>query len=167
MRKFMLVFGVLLAIGFVVACGKKEEKPVVLNAVPTINNQMPALNIVKTDNTPLFMKDLDGKVCVIFFNPDCDHCQREAQMLQANKDILKDYQVYFITIDQMPAIIEFADKYKLSSESNVVFARAEPGEVINAVGQINQVPTFFIYRDRALVTRMEGEVTLEKLKSVL
>ncbi len=147
-------------------CAKEKPKEVVLNAVPTVNNEMPALNVALTDSSKVFLKDLTGKVFLIFFNPDCDHCQREAELLAKNKNVLDGYEVYFVTPDQMPAIVKFANDYKLL-EPNIHFGQAKIPEVIKAVGPINQVPTFFIYKDQKLVARNEGELTLEKIEALL
>jgi thiol-disulfide isomerase/thioredoxin len=119
-----------------------------------------------TDSSKVFLKDLTGKVFLIFFNPDCDHCQREAELLAKNKNVLDGYEVYFVTPDQMPAIVKFANDYKLV-EPNIHFGQAKIPEVISAVGPINQVPTFFIYKDQKLVARNEGELTLEKIEALL
>jgi thiol-disulfide isomerase/thioredoxin len=164
MRTRILMFVIAAAVAG--ACGKEKPKEVVLNAVPTVNNEMPAFTVSLTDSTKVFFKDLKGNVLLVFFNPDCDHCQREAQLLSDNKAMLTGYDVYFVTPDQMPAIGQFARDYKLI-EPNIHFGRAKVTDVLAAVGPINQVPTFFVYKDQRLVSRNEGELTLEKIQELL
>lgn len=147
-------------------CGKEKPKELVAQAVPTVNNQMPAFVVTLTDNSQVFFKDLTGKVLLVFFNPDCDHCQREAQLMSENKEVFRKYKVYFVTPDQMPVIAKFATDYNLI-EPNFYFGRADIPDVIKAVGPINSLPTFFVYDNQALVSRTEGELTIEKLISLL
>jgi thiol-disulfide isomerase/thioredoxin len=155
-----------MAVTFAVSCTKEKPKEVVVNAVPTINNEMPALNATMTDSSKVFFKDLDGKVLLVMFNPDCDHCQREAQMFAENKNILDGYEAYFLSPDPMINIAKFATDYKLV-EPNIHFGKISVTDVIQAVGPINQVPTFFVYKDKRLVSRNEGELSLEKIRELL
>ena len=166
-----IILCVVLTAGLV-ACGKKEKPAdVVLNAKstapePVSVNGMPALTIEKTDGSKVSLQEQTGKVLLICFNPDCDHCQREAKLLSENKDILTGYQVYFISPEKMDLIVKFSKEYNLV-EPNLHFGRAEGVDVINAVGQISTVPTFFVYNDQKLVKRVEGETSLATLKEIL
>lgn len=157
----------LLLIAVVAACQKEKPKEIVLNAKPTANNEMPAFNITQTDGKQVAFKELNGKVLIVFFNPGCDHCQREAQLLSENKDVIKDYEVYFVTPEPMDSIAKFSVDYNLYQEENVHFGQGDGGQIINAVGPVTTVPTFLIYDNQALVARMEGEITLDKLKQML
>lgn len=149
-----------------VSCGKEKPKDVVVNAVPSTRNEMPPLVATEVDDTKVSFKDLKGKVLLVFFNPDCDHCQRNAKMMSQNKDVFSSYQVYFVTPDQMPVVAKFAVDYDLL-DSNFHFARSEPADIFNSVGAITSLPTFFVFNDQILVGRKEGETTIENLKSIL
>jgi peroxiredoxin len=154
-------------VAFVSACAQKEKpKEVYAEAQPSINNQMPGFNITKTDGTKLAFKQLTGKVMVVFFNPGCDHCQREAKLISEHKDVIKDYQVYFVSPEPMDSIAKFSYDYKLV-EKNVHFGQGNAPEIINAVGPITTVPTIFIYDKQQQVARMEGEISIEKLREML
>lgn len=154
-------------IAFAAACQKEKPKDVVLNAKPTANNQMPAFNITQTDGTKVAFKEVSGKVLIVFFNPSCDHCQREAKLISENKDVIKDYQVYFVTPEPMDSIAKFSVEYNLYRESNVHFGQAQGPAIINAVGQINTVPAFMVFNDQALVVRKEGELSIDQLRDML
>ena len=160
-------FGLLL-IACVSACQKEKEKPkeVVVTAKPIASNDMPAFNITQIDGTKLAFKEVTGKVMIVFFNPSCDHCQREAKLLSEHKDVFKDYVLYFVSPEPIDSIAKFSVDYKLE-EPNVHFGRGEGPEIIRAVGPITTVPTFMVYNNQALVGRMEGEVTLDKIRQML
>jgi thiol-disulfide isomerase/thioredoxin len=158
-------------VGGLAACQKEKPKDVVLNATPTAPepthvNEMPALLLNQTDGAQVSLRDKTGKVLVICFNPDCDHCQREAKLISGNKEMLKDYEVYFISPETMEMIVQFSKDYNLI-EPNIHFTHAEGPNVINALGPITTVPTFFVYHDQKQVARSEGEISLEKLKQLL
>jgi peroxiredoxin len=164
MKRESLLIAIVLFIA--ASCAKEKPKEVVVNAVPSVNNQMPALKSTQTDNSQLSFKDLKGKVLIVFFNPDCDHCQREAKMMSENKDAFSSYQVYFLTPDPLPVIEKFSIDHNLV-EPNFHFGRSEPADIFNAVGAINSLPTFFVYKDQALVARKDGELTIDQLRELL
>jgi len=164
-RNFVL--GLMLA-GVAVACNKEKPREVVAEAKPSTqnSNQMPGFSITKTDGSKLDFKTVNGKVLVVFFNPSCDHCQREAKLISENKDVIKNYEVYFISPEPLDSIAKFSYDYHLVEE-NVHFAQGNGAEIINAVGPITTVPTMFIYDQQQFKAKMEGEITIDKLSQML
>jgi thiol-disulfide isomerase/thioredoxin len=166
-RIFMMIAVVAVIVS---GCGKpkeEEKKEVVVNATPTVNNnEMPALVISQTDSAKVSLQTLTGRVVILFFNPDCDHCQREAALISQNPDVFNGWQVYFLSPDKMRPIANFANDFKLK-EQNYHFAHVDGNEVYRVVGPINTVPTFMIYDNQKLVARMEGEISLPKLRQML
>lgn len=161
------ILALIIIVALAAACQKEKPKEeVVVNAVPTATNEMPTLAVTLTDGKTVNLRELNGKVLIVCFNPDCDHCQRQGKLISENQDVVKDYQVYFISPDTMENIAKYAEEYKLILP-NIHFGRAEGIDVINAVGQINTVPTFFIYQNQAQVARMEGEISLPKMRQML
>lgn len=161
-----IVLGLFLLTGLW-ACQKEKPKEVVLNAKPTASNQMPAFNITQVDGQQVAFKEITGKVLIVFFNPGCDHCQRDAKLISENTDVIKDYEVYFVTPEPMDSIAKFSVDYNLYKEKNIHFGQGNVSQIINAVGPITTVPTFFVYNNQAFVTKLEGEASLEKLRAML
>jgi len=129
-------------------------------------NDLPMLAVLQTDGNRIFLRDAPGNVVFIFFNPDCDHCQREATQIRNRKEIFKNHQVYFISIDIMPNISKFASDYGLI-DNNFHFCRAESADVYQSVGPLPSVPAIFIYKDKRFVKKLEGEVSLDELAKFL
>jgi peroxiredoxin len=155
--------------GVLAACKKEKPKEVVLNATPTtkvITNGMPRLTLTQADGTNVVMSDLSGKVLLVCYNPGCDHCQREAKQLSENMKILDGYEVYFLTPEPLDEGTKFQQEYKLTAP-NIHFVRAEVPQIIQALGPITNVPTFFVYRDQALAKRLEGEVSISDLEKAM
>ncbi|MEI9919354.1 MAG: redoxin domain-containing protein [Bacteroidota bacterium] len=163
---------VLMVVCVLAGCKNEKPKEVVLNATqtaPVLANAMPQLTVTQTDGTTISMKELTGKVLLVCYNPDCDHCQREAKRISDTKDMIKDYQVYFLTPsvkNQSSEVENFAKEYKLI-EPNIHFVTADVTPIIAAIGSINTVPTFFVFRDQVLIKRLEGEIPMEQLRAVL
>src|SRR5690606_41827606 len=82
-------------------------------------NELPFMALQMRDGTRLQAKDLTGKIVLVLYQPDCDHCQREAQAIQANLDAFASYTLYFITTDSFDAIDTFANTYQLKGFDNV------------------------------------------------
>lgn len=162
-----LILG-LVVVAAAVACSKEKSKEVAADSTPkAVNvNDMPALTMTKTDGKQVSFKQLDGKVMIVFFNPGCDHCQREAEVITANKETFSNHDLYFVSPEPMDSIAAFSVKYDLT-EPNMHFGRSEIGDIVGAVGMINSVPTIFVYDKQTLVARMEGEISIEKFRQTL
>jgi peroxiredoxin len=169
-KRALIIGGSLIIIASVIAYLLFFEKvPVKSNdntATELTANELPLLNVIKTDGSTISLRDVEEKTVLIYFNPDCDHCQREATQISNRKSIFNDYTVYFISIDSMHRIEQFAKEYNLV-ENNFVFAQADNYEVYEAVGALQSVPAIFIYNKRRLIKRTEGEVQLEELMKYL
>ncbi len=128
---------------------------------PPLQAGLPALEIQFDDGTKVSAKKLPGKVALILFFPDCDHCQREAAQIQKNIAGFKDYTLYFISSASFEDINHFATTYQLANYKNVVFARAETRNVIEAFGPI-ETPSLFLYdKNGKLIQSFSGEVAVE------
>ena len=128
---------------------------------------LPNLPLTKTDGTQLMANSLEGKTILFFFQPDCDHCQRETVQIRENLDAFRDYKVYFITNAGMPELTKFAQEYKIAFEPNFSFAQATIENILNTVGPMAS-PSLFIYSDKGqLVKAFKGETPIEQILPAL
>jgi thiol-disulfide isomerase/thioredoxin len=74
----------------------------------------------------------------MFFNPDCDHCQRETKEIMAYKKELKDIQIVMISSLSFTLIRDFYKDYNISSMANIVM-----GQDINYALRLKYRPTNF------------------------
>lgn len=142
-----------------------SSSPSTIVEVPSVN-ELPILNVKKMDGTKLMLSEAMGKVVLIFFSPDCDHCQNEAKQIQARKQVFKDYNVYFVAADSMKNIVQFAGEYDLV-QSNFHFAQAEAYDVYKSVGPMPSIPAIFIYNNKRLIKKFEGEIGLDEVMKFL
>ena len=86
---------------------------------------IPAIRLLLLDSSEIDTNDIPkGKPSIlIFFSPDCDHCQRETKSIVENIDSLRNVNLFFITVDPFDRMKFFNEAYKLSQYKNVVVAR--------------------------------------------
>lgn len=92
----------------------------------TKDSTLPNFQLLRQDSSWLSTAQLPKKstVVIIFFNPDCEHCQHEATNLAKNMDKLKNVQFIWATYQPtFEEISAFASKYHLNNLSNVHFVK--------------------------------------------
>jgi peroxiredoxin len=147
----------------ILAFSCSQEKNATQAAGATAINEQPTMVITLTDGSGVNLRELKGKKVLIFFQPDCDHCQREAQGIQKNLAGFAKTTLYFITSAPMDEIQKFADDYKLSNTPNVHFAFTPARNVLDNYGPIS-APSIYIYsEEQRLVKSFNGEVEVEKI----
>lgn len=85
----------------------------------------PNLKLRLTDSTTIYTKEnlpTDKTVVIIFFSPECEHCQAEATALSQKKDSLQNiFMVWNANMtDTFHLVKEFYYKYGLDKCSNIV-----------------------------------------------
>jgi hypothetical protein len=162
MKQMLLFFTVLVAL---VGCSQKEkaaeQKPVVGP------NDLPAMTISLPDGKTIDAKTLTGKNVLVLFQPDCDHCQHEAEDIREHLASFNGYTLYFISSASMAEIEKFASDYKLSGNSNVVFGWTATENVLNNFGPI-QAPSVYIYADQGkLIQKFNGQTDVSVILKYL
>lgn len=161
----------ILVIIFLISCqSKKQEKTVEQASVEKVQpaaavNDLPNLKVEDVNGSTLQLQDLTGEIALIFFNPDCEHCQHQAQLIGSKKDLFKNQQLYFITAEPAQAINKFITDYQMK-EANYHFSHANPAEVFSSVGNFAQMPTIFTFKDKKKLARFEGTTPVEDIANV-
>lgn len=152
MKNILLVFALVLFI--LPGCGPTE-------------NDLPEMPVQLTDNTTLDMKDVENKTILVLFQPDCDHCQRQAASIEETLPQFGDYQMYFLSNASIPELQQFANTYKLNKARNVHFGTTAAEHIVDNFGSI-PTPSLYIYsEDGKLLNEFIGETPIEKILSVL
>ena len=95
------------------SCSSPSSKtPVEPPPVPP-RNDLPKMIITSLDESKINVHVLKENIILILFQPDCDHCQREAKEIRENLEAFKNYSLYFISADQMAAVKKFGEDYDL------------------------------------------------------
>ena len=113
------------------------------------------------------VNSLGGNTILIFYVPDCDHCQREAEAIQNQLEVFKNYSLYFIAASEPEEIKRFAERYQLNGRVNVFFARAEVADVVREMGPVG-TPALYIYsHEKRLIKKFDGETKVTEIAEVL
>jgi hypothetical protein len=152
-----------------VSCQTKKQETTVQQATtekiqPAIND-LPNLKVEDVNGSILQLQDLSGEIAIIFFNPDCDHCENQARFIQAKKDLFKGKQLYFVSAAGKAEINGFIARFSMN-EPNYHFSHANPGEVINSVGTFSAMPTIFIYKEKKRIAKFDGTTPAEDIANV-
>jgi peroxiredoxin len=100
------------------------------------------LDSSKTTLAKLFKKDTAN--VVLFFSPDCDHCQEEISNIRDHIDTLKDINFILVT-NRPPSMIKpFVKEYKLGKIKNFTFL-SDYGNTLTRYFGFSSNPSMFIY----------------------
>ncbi len=174
MKKNLFIYIIPLLVATTWSCTQVKEETTQTQAAPASAasapeatvNQLPDLTLTKINRSQLSARDLKGKVMLVYFDPDCDHCQEEAKLIQANLDAFKEYALYFISSAPMSKMQQFAWDYKLAGP-NVNLAYATPENILRTFGPV-QTPSIYIYSDTGkLVRAFNGQTPIEKILPLL
>lgn len=149
-----------------------KEQPVghAVTAAPAATktrNDLPELPFTQLNGVKVVAKNLKGKTMLVLFQPDCDHCQREAVQIREHLAAFDGYDLYFVSDAALPQLDRFAKEYKLNGKPNIMFAQATSNDILRTMGNI-QTPSMFIYTaEGSLVKSFIGETPIEEILAVL
>ena len=109
MRKLFFFFSLLIA---AVSCTAQTSTP----------QAIPEFKILTTDSVNITQADLkkNKPLMVIYFSPDCGHCQHLMNEMRPKMQNLKNIQVIMITFAQLKAIQVFYKDYGLKKYPNFI-----------------------------------------------
>lgn len=127
----------------------------------SLMEKAPKFNLILENGDKTTLDKLPGKVALILFQPDCDHCQREAEDIKRHIAGFKSFQLYFVSSAPIDEVIAFARKYDLYGHPNVKLGTTTVTDIINTYGPID-APSIYLYGDDgSLIQSFNGEVAIE------
>ncbi len=131
------------------------------------SSDLPWLPLIAPDSTQYMAKSIRGKAVLILFQPDCDHCQREAVQIEENLHAFKGYDLYFISDAPLDQLEKFAQAYKLGSRDNVHFAHTSVSHILNTYGPVAS-PSLYIYSEKGKLKKaFNGETPISEIRNYL
>ena len=154
----------------VVSCTEKPASTQESTAAPVATEApaeksaagLPDLVLLDLDGKPFNLSTLGDRPVIVFFDPECDHCQRESKAIEARKKEFEGRDLYFVSIETAERVSRFRQEYKLT-DPQFHFATGDLKEILEAMGPIPSVPCFYIYKDGRLAHRIEGEAEVDEL----
>ncbi len=153
---------ILLAVALLLSCTQSRKETESADV-----GDLPAFMLTLTTGEQQMSNTLPGNLILIFLNPECDHCQRQAEDIRKNLVLFDEYTLYFVAADPLSAISLFAESYDLAGLPNVKFAKAEVPDVTREMGPLG-TPSVFIYSmDKKLVKKFDGETPVKEIAKFL
>lgn len=138
-------------------------EPVVEEAAYKKDPKIPAFNILLPDSTWFTRDQLPmtkyDYTFIIYFSPDCPHCQHEATEIVKNMDSLSNAFFVFVSYKPLQDIQGFGSYYKLDQFPNVRLGR-DPQYFIPSFYRVTRNPFIVLYNKKGLLEKVfDPEVT--------
>ena len=100
---------------------------------------------------------------VLFFHPDCEHCQYEAKAMMEQRNAFTDINVWWISAADTSAIKTFSQTFVLAKFPNTYLAHIPAGKIIQTFGSVS-VPHIFIYDEQGILQKQfKGETKIDAI----
>jgi len=131
---------------------------------------LPSFNILLTDSVPRLNTAVIKEgvpIALLYFSPDCEHCQKETEAILRHMDYLKLAQFYFITNDPFDRLKLFKSYYKLDQYSNITIGIDEQFFLLRHFK--GAYPPYLVLYDRQKRKRVayQGEISVDTIISFI
>ena len=118
------------------------------NGIPTFSIQVP-------DSTWFFNTDLIKKkpVLILYFSPDCGHCQLELEHIIGKMNELKNLQIVMITSRSFQDMSDFCVRYKTNKFPTITIGR-EPAYNITRFYKVEFTPFSALYNKKGKLIKV-------------
>lgn len=131
--------------------------------------KLPEIKILQADST--WFTDLlipeDKPVIIMYFSPECGHCQIEAESLAKNKDILDSAFMVFVSYHSPGEVGDFVKKYRLDKFRYMAAGR-DTEYYLPTFFRVQQTPFIAVYsKYHRLVKVFEAGASAEELSQLI
>ena len=159
-RPVLLLLISCLAITSLKAQDESAEAP--YKRFPTV----PPFNLLSIDSSTHITKDdlhRHTKTLIMYFSPDCDHCQHQTKEMLAKMDKFKGIQIIMATYQPFEEMVTFYKEYGLANYSNIKIGRDTKFFFVPYY-HINNLPYLALYDVKGnLIKTFEGTTPVDKL----
>ena len=133
------------------------------------DNHIPPFKILKIDNTWFSNEQLPKKdyTIIIYFAPDCGHCQHEIKEIIKNYDKFSKVNFVWVSFKSLPEITEFYTKYEVAKYPNMIMGR-DIDYKLPSFFRVKFTPFVAVYDKKGIfVKAFEGGAEMKDLLPVL
>jgi thioredoxin-related protein len=126
---------------------------------------IPPISLLKSDSTLITKESLkkNRPVMIMYFSPDCHHCQHQIEELIKRMDDFKKIQIVLATYQPMEQLLDFENRYMLKQYSNIQSGRDSKFFIVPFY-KIRNLPYLALYDKKGnLITIYEGNVKADTL----
>jgi thiol-disulfide isomerase/thioredoxin len=123
-------------------------------AIPKFET-IPSFSIYTLPDSSVFSnKDLhkNKPFIIMFFSPDCEHCQKEMKELMAYKEELKNIRILMASPSSYPMVKQFYEDYDLVAMPNVKMGHDDNFK-LGSIFQLRTFPSIFVYDQRGKLAK--------------
>lgn len=128
--------------------------------------RIPAFDLLETDSSTHLTREMlkkDCKTLLMFFSPDCPHCQHETEEMLAAMDSLKDVQILMVTNQSFEEMVDFYKRYQLANYPSIKVARDTRFSLPPLYG-MTMLPYLALYNEKGmLITTFDGGQSVAKI----
>lgn len=131
---------------------------------------IPAFNLMMLDSLTIFntQKIPEGKpTMLVWFSPDCEHCQKETGDLLKKMDSLKSVNFYFITIEPIDRMRLFNDYFKIYKYPNITLGRDYTFSFPKHYKNMGVPYSMIFDQDKVLRAVFKGEAPADKVVQII
>ena len=149
MKKLTIFFIAMLCLGAHTQLVAQDNTPVRPDAPYLTNKNMPAFNLLLIDGKNFTQNNIPTSkyTIIIYFSPDCGHCQHEATEMVKNIDSLKHAYIVWAGSRSIPELKAFSEKYGLIGCPNMVCGQDQQYS-IPSYYQVKYTPFVAVYDNR-------------------
>ncbi|MEP7278340.1 MAG: thioredoxin [Bacteroidota bacterium] len=137
-----------------------------MNAPFRKNPGIPSFDLLKLDSVGHITKaDIKPghKALIMFFSPECTHCQHQTEDMLAAIDSLKDIQIIMATYQPFEEMVAFNEKYNIEKYSNIKLGR-DTKYFFPPFYRMNSLPHLALYNKKGhYITSFEGNQKIATL----
>ncbi|QES89034.1 TlpA family protein disulfide reductase [Rhizosphaericola mali] len=131
------------------------------------DKNMPTFQVLLTDSTwySNTTNNHNQPTLIIYFNPDCDHCQHMAASFEKDMDAFKNVNLLWTTyLAPLDELKNFSHSYNLDKYPNVYFGK-DPNYAIPAFFRVEYTPFVALYdKNNKLVHTWTLNVSADEIK---
>lgn len=168
MRKLVVSLIVLCLLGLItLVILKAKETSKLVDNIEVVSNikKLPLFEFNTLDSISFTKFNLiKGKsLVIVYFDPDCDLCEKSGKFFYAFQEFHKDSDVLFISSNTPKKILNFQKRHNLESIPNITFLRSNQDDFFKLFNTIT-TPTYFIYNTKQiLVKEINDNVPVETI----
>ncbi|MEO6720690.1 MAG: TlpA disulfide reductase family protein [Ferruginibacter sp.] len=100
---------------------------------------------------------------IMFFSPDCDHCQKQTKELLAYKNELKNIQIIMVSALPYNDSKNFYNEYGLASMPNVKLG-TDPSYKLRQIYRLQPMPAMYVYdKNGTLAKAFVGNISVPSI----
>ncbi len=143
--------------------GREEQSRIKNQNAQTVQRQhLPAFEFYTLDSTTFTHANLLPRATVVvYFNSECDHCQREARDIAANLYYFQDMNLLMVSDEHIATIENFIEKYGLKHPN--ICALCSVNNAFYRAFQTSILPSIFVYdKNGLLLKHHKGETKIDE-----